>query len=94
MRRRIIANIEKYLIHRDVETDKLYGIEVEYYYKNIKPLKEKYGHQLKNFPDDFIIKCFPLIRQGKDETYKINLEIEQEVQLNKLDSIPITLGKW
>ena len=94
MKREIIADIEKYLIHRHIETDNLYGIEVEYYYKNIKPLKGKYGYHLKNFPDDFIIKCYPLIKQGMDESYKINLDIEQEIQLNKLNSIPITMGKW
>ncbi len=90
-RREIIADIDNYFIQEHLETNDLYGIPKNEFESKIRPIEKDYEFDSTQFPDEFTVICHPLIRQGNENKYKINLDREIEVQYNKLKPILIEL---
>jgi hypothetical protein len=92
-RREIIADIDKYFIQEHLETNQLFGIPKEEFDSKISPLEKDYEFDSTKFPDFIRVKCHPLIKQGNENKYKINLEREIEVEYNKLKPIWVEVRK-
>lgn len=91
-RREIIAEIDKYYIQEHIETNELYGIPKEVFDSLISPLEKDFDST--KFPDVMRVQCHPLIKQGNENKYKINLDIELEVQYNKLKPLLIDVRRY
>ena len=87
MKREIIADIDNYYIHENQETNNLYGIPKEEFESRIRPIEKEYDFESAKFPDNFLVKCHPLIKQGTENKFKINLVRVIEMQYNKLKPI-------
>jgi hypothetical protein len=92
-KREIIADIDNYYIQEHLETNNLYGIPKEEFESKVRPIEKDYDFDSTKFPDNFRVKCHPLIKQGNENKYKINLEREIEVEYNKLKPIWVEVRK-
>lgn len=92
-RREIIADIDKYFIQEHIETSQLFGIPKNEFESRIRPLEKDFDFDSTKFPDIMRVKCHPLIKQGDENKFKINLDIEMDVQYNKLKPLLIDVRR-
>jgi hypothetical protein len=90
--RELKIDLERFIILEYKETGELFAVDKVYYHKEIEPIQRKYDFYFNSCPENIIICCYPVIKDG-NETYSLRKEFKLDIQLKTLKPSWIEIRK-